>query len=82
MAAACVHAVLLNPNSGPGSQQEQVFVDVVHSSQAAGMKVLGYVDSAYGTRNVQDMAQEFYLYSTWYGVDGFFIDDMYTAGML
>ena len=80
MAAAYLHAVLLNPDSGPGQEQEQTFVDVVRSSQTAGLKVLGYVDSAYGTRSLQEMAQEFSTYSVWYEVDGFFIDDMYSSG--
>ena len=80
MAAAYVHAVLLNPDSGPGQQQLQLFVDVVNASQSAGMKVLGYVDSAYGNKDINDIAQEFDAYSSWYGVDGFFVDDMYHWG--
>ena len=82
MAAAYVHAVLLNPNSGVGQQREQVFNDVVNASQAAGMKVLGYVRSEYGDRAVEDIAQELDTYSSWYGVDGFFVDEMYHWGKL
>ena len=58
MAAAYVHAVLLNPNSGVGQQQETVFNDVVN------------------------IAREFSTYSSWYGVDGFFVDEMYHWGKL
>lgn len=79
-AAAYVSTVLINPNSGPGSQQIQDFATVAQQSQAAGMKVLGYVDSAYGTREVSDMQNEMVAYADWYRVDGFFIDDMYIAG--
>lgn len=80
MAAVYMHAVLLNPNSGSGQQQDQAFLDVARQSQAAGMKVLGYVDSAYGARAIQDIVHEFQAYSSWYNVDGFFMDDMYIAG--
>ena len=80
-AAAYVSTVLINPDSGPGVQKLQDFATVTEQSQAAGMKVLGYVDSAYGARAVADVVSDMDAYSSWYKVDGFFIDDMYTAGM-
>jgi len=80
MAATYVSTVLLNPDSGPGSSQLQLFTDITQQSQAAGMKVLGYVDSAYGDRALEDVLNDIDTYSQWYQVDGFFIDDMYIAG--
>ena len=82
LAATYISTVLLNPDSGPGQQQVQAFVDVTQQSQAAGVKVLGYVDSAYGNRAVDDVLSEIDTYSAWYQVDGFFIDDMYSLGKL
>ena len=79
-AAAYVSTVLINPDSGPGAAKDQDFAQVTQQSQAAGMKVLGYVDSAYGTRVVADVVSDMTTYSNWYQVDGFFIDDMYIAG--
>ncbi|DBB13507.1 TPA: hypothetical protein ACH3X3_000555 [Trebouxia sp. C0006] len=77
LAATYVSTVLLNPDSGPGQQQLQEFVDITRQSQAAGLKVLGYVDSSYGSRAISDVLSDIDTYSSWYQVDGFFIDDMY-----
>ncbi|KAL0038256.1 hypothetical protein WJX79_010230 [Trebouxia sp. C0005] len=77
LAATYVSTVLLNPDSGPGQQQIQEFVDITRQSQAAGLKVLGYVDSSYGSRAISDVLSDIDTYSSWYQVDGFFIDDMY-----
>ena len=82
LAATYISTVLLNPDSGPGQQQVQEFVDVTRQSQAAGVKGLGYVDSAYGNRAIDDVLSEVDTYSAWYQVDGFFIDDMYSLGRL
>lgn len=82
MAAAYVSTVLLNPDSGPGQTQLQLFSDITRQSQAAGMKVLGYVDSGYGNRAIEDVLDDIDTYSDWYQVDGFFIDDMYILGKL
>ena len=79
-AAAYVSTVLINPDSGPGIQKMPEFATVTQQSQAAGMKVLGYVDSAYGARAIADVVSDIDSYSSWYQVDGFFIDDMYVAG--
>jgi len=82
LAATYVSTVLLNPDSGPGQQQLQEFVDITRQSQAAGLKVLGYVDSSYGSRAISDVLSDIDTYSSWYQVDGFFIDDMYILGKL
>ena len=80
MAAMYVSAVMVNPDSGPGAQKLQEFAAVAKRSQAAGMQVLGYIPSGYGTRQIADVVSELNSYRTWYEVDGFFIDEMYTAG--
>ena len=79
-AAMYVNVVILNPNSGPGAQKLQEFTSVVQQSQAAGIKVLGYVASWYGNRAIADLVSEINSYRSWYQVDGFFIDEMYSVG--
>lgn len=80
MAAMYINAVMVNPDSGPGAQKLQGFAAVAKQSQAAGMQVLGYIPSGYGTRDIADIISNLSSYRTWYEVDGFFIDEMYTAG--
>ena len=79
-AAAYVGMLVMNPNSGPGDAPVSEFSDVVQRCQNANIKVLGYVDSAYADRNISDVADDINNYMSWYQVDGFFIDDMYTQG--
>lgn len=79
-AAMYVSVVLLNPDSGPGAERLQDFATVVQQSQAAGIKVLGYIASGYGTRAIADLVSEINLYSGWYGVDGIFVDEMNAVG--
>ena len=80
MAAMYVTAVMVNPDSGPGAQKLQDFAAITKQSQAAGLQVLGYIPSGYGTRDIADVVSDVTSYRTWYEVDGFFIDEMYTAG--
>ena len=80
MAAMYLSAVMVNPDSGPGARKLQDFAAVAKQSQAAGIHVLGYIPSGYGTRDIADVVSEINSYRTWYEVDGFFIDEMYTAG--
>lgn len=79
-AAMYVSAVMVNPDSGPGARKLQEFAAVAKQSQAAGIHVLGYIPSGYGNRDIADVVSEINSYRTWYEVDGFFIDEMYTAG--
>ena len=80
MATMYVSVVMVNPDSGSGAQKLQEFAAVAKQSQAAGIQVLGYIPSGYGTRQMADVVSEINSYRTWYEVDGFFIDEMYIAG--
>ena len=80
MTTMYVSVVIVNPDSGPGAQKLQEFAAVVKQSQAAGIQVLGYVRSVYGTRQMADVVSEINSYRTWYEVDGFFIDELYATG--
>lgn len=67
---------VVNPDSGPGSSQDQNYVQGVRNLQAAGVKVLGYVDTAYAGDSISTVEANVNLYKTWYGVDGIMFDDM------
>lgn len=67
---------VINPNSGPGSSLDSNYAQGIKNLQAAGVKVLGYVDTAYGTDSISSVEADVNLYHTWYGVDGIMFDDM------
>ena len=67
---------VINPNSGPGSSQDSNFVQGIKNLQTAGIKVVGYVDTAYGGDSISSVEANVNLYHTWYGVNGIMFDDM------
>jgi Spherulation-specific family 4 len=44
--------------------------------KAAGVRVLGYVYTNYGSRDASSVVADMRLYKTWYNVSGIFIDEM------
>lgn len=80
-----VNVMIMNPNSGPGLFQDLQYVQAVKTAQAAGIKVLGYVASAYGNqaiRPLQNVKGEIDKYKNWYGVDGIFVDEVASSVQL
>ena len=74
-----VNVMIMNPNSGPGLASDPQYVQAVKTAQAAGIKVLGYVASAYGDQTIrspQNIQSEIDSYKSWYGVDGIFVDEV------
>ena len=72
--------VVVNPDSGPGSQPFDLFRNAVNKCQAAGIEVIGYVRTEYSKRPLKDVLTDLQTYKTWYNVDGYFIDEMYHWG--
>lgn len=72
--------VVVNPDSGPGSEPVDLFKKAVLKCQAAGIKVIGYVRTIYAERPLADVLKDMQLYQTWYGVDGWFADEMFHWG--
>lgn len=68
--------VILNVNSGPGPEVDPSYVRVVAALRAAGIRVLGYVDTAYGRRRPEEIARDADAYRVRYGVDGVFLDQV------
>jgi hypothetical protein len=66
---------IINPDSGPG-QFESSYLSGIQQLQSAGILVLGYVDTAYGSKNITSAESEIDSYSTMYHVNGIFLDEM------
>lgn len=71
---AGVGAVIFNVASGPGAEREAELGVVAEAVRAAGIPLLGYVDTAYGWRPAEAVDAEIHRYRRWYGIDGVFLD--------
>ncbi|MBB1254783.1 spherulation-specific family 4 protein [Streptomyces alkaliterrae] len=74
LAAPRLYGVVLNPASGVGTAPDPAFVDIAARLRAAGVRLLGYADTAYGARRHADVLAELDRYRAWYGTDGAFLD--------
>jgi len=70
---------VMNPNSGPGNSPDPNYVSAVHAAQAAGITVVGYVYTNYGSRSLSAVESDVTSYYTWYGVNGIFFDQASTS---
>ena len=68
--------VTINPSSGPGSSSDSNFVSGIQQLQAAGVTVLGYVYTSYGSRSTSAVESDINAYINWYHVDGIMFDEM------
>ena len=75
-AAATDGFVILNPDSGPGSNIDETYVTASADARARGVRVLGYVPTTYGTRDPEHVDGDVNQYTTWYNVDGVFFDEV------
>lgn len=78
-AAPTLKIAVVNPDSGPGSIPDVNYQSAVHSAQKAGITVLGYVYTSYGQRSLSDVESDVNAYYGWYGVNGIFLDQAYSA---
>jgi hypothetical protein len=74
-----VRYVIANPASGPGQARDASYVSVVAASRAAGVVVLGYVSTRWGTRPLGEVLQEIDDYRDWYGISSIFLDEAASA---
>ncbi|GED84104.1 spherulation-specific family 4 protein [Streptomyces sp. 6-11-2] len=77
--AARTYAVVLNPAGGPGAGPDPAFTAVAEALRAAGARLLGYVDTDYGTRDAAEVADEVRRHREWYAADGCFLDRVTAA---
>lgn len=75
-ASLTVETMIMNPASGPGASSNSDYVAAVNNAQAAGIKVIGYVHTSYGSRDAAVVKSEIDSYKVWYGVSGIFLDEV------
>jgi Spherulation-specific family 4 len=74
-ASARPRLVVINPGNGPGAEASPPYRAAVRDAQRAGARVLGYVHTTYGERPAADVVADIDRYTSWYGVDGVFLDE-------
>jgi hypothetical protein len=67
--------VILNPNSGPGSDIDLNYSEVAKYFKKIGIILIGYIYSNYGNRSLADMEADIDKWSIFYQPDGIFIDE-------
>ncbi|WP_367047032.1 spherulation-specific family 4 protein [Streptomyces sp. Je 1-332] len=75
-AAPQLYGVVLNVADGPGAAPDPAFAAASRTLRDAGVRVLGYVDTAYGERPLDAVTDELDRHRAWYGVDGCFLDQV------
>jgi hypothetical protein len=79
-AAPVLRAVIVNPASGPGTEVDPSYPPVVERLRAAGVRLVGYVDTDYGRRPLRLIQADLTAYRDFYGIrDAFF--DQVTIGL-
>ncbi len=74
-----VRLVILNVRNGPGSEPEAPFKEAAERLRAAGVAVIGYLDTSYGIRPAAQIMTELARYQDWYDVDGVCLDQVADA---
>ncbi len=69
-----LHWVVLNVSSGPGTRPDPHCLEAAGRLSNAGVRVLGHLDAAHGTRAFGDLISEAHRYRDWYRVDGFLLE--------
>jgi hypothetical protein len=68
---------IVNPSNGPGGAQDPSYTTGINKLVAAGVKVIGYVHTSYGSRPASQAQAEMDQWHSWYpGVSGIFFDEM------
>ena len=71
---------IMNPGNGPGVALDGNYSAAVNSLRAAGGRVIGYVYTSYTSRPFGDVIADIDRYSSFYNVDGIFVDEMSNIG--
>ena len=77
--ASNLRFVVLNVHNGVGAKIEVAYREVADELNAAGVQLVGYIDSRYGTRPPKEIIAEAAAYQDRYGVTGVFLDQAATT---
>lgn len=74
-----VKYLVANPSSGPGASPNSDYVTAINAAQAAGITVLGYINTADGTVPVSTAVTQAGQWASFYGVTSLFYDNAATS---
>ncbi len=81
LAASRVRIIaIMNPSSGPGVQMDPAYRAIADRARAAGVTVIGYVATGFGSRPAEEVSADLIRYSDYYLLDGVFVDEMSNDG--
>jgi hypothetical protein len=68
---------IINPNSGPGGKPDSTYKTYLQKLQTAGVDMIGYVHTSYGTRNASTVKAEIDIYANDWApyMKGIFLDE-------
>ncbi len=66
---------IANPNNGPSNQIISQYVDAINSLRNNGGRVIGYVHTLYGSRDIDLVKSDIDKWFAFYNIDGIFLDE-------
>ncbi|MFC7919256.1 spherulation-specific family 4 protein [Streptomyces cinereoruber] len=69
-----LHWAVLNVADGPGSRPDPHCLEAAGKLRAAGVRVLGHLDAAHGSRPFGELVTDAHRFLDWYKVDGYYLD--------
>jgi hypothetical protein len=76
MVARHLRFVIVNVDSGPGASLDPAYPPVIEQLRASRARLVGYVDTDYGRRSVEDVVADARSWVLRYGVRGVFFDQV------
>jgi len=67
---------VVNLSDGPGPKPREDYRAGIQRARQSGAKVVGYIYTLFGKRNIQQVKSDIDNFKSWFGVDGIFIDNM------
>jgi hypothetical protein len=77
--APALRAVVVNVHNGPGADPDPSYVEVIDRVHEAGIRTVGYVDTAYGGRQAPEVVADVEGWVGRYGVRGVFFDQVWAG---
>jgi hypothetical protein len=69
-----LHWAVLNVADGPGSRPDPHCLEAAGRLRNAGVRVLGHLDLAHGSRPFGELVSDAHRFLDWYRVDGYYLD--------
>ena len=66
----------INPAGGPGTSKDFNYANAIDRLQSAGVVVIGYVPTKYGSRDINAVKSDIDKFISWYDIDGIHLDEV------